>query len=31
MTAPVTIDSQDLRDRLGSAAPPRVLDVRTPG
>ena len=31
MTAPATIDSQDLSDRLGSAAPPRVLDVRTPG
>jgi rhodanese-related sulfurtransferase len=31
MTAPATIDSQDLSDRLSSAAPPRVLDVRTPG
>lgn len=31
MTAPTTIDSQDLRERLNSAAPPRVLDVRTPG
>jgi rhodanese-related sulfurtransferase len=31
MTAPVTIDSQDLSERLSSAAPPRVLDVRTPG
>ena len=31
MTAPATIDSQDLRERLSSAAPPRVLDVRTPG
>ena len=31
MTAPATIDSQDLSERLGSAAPPRVLDVRTPG
>jgi len=30
MTAPATIDSQDLSDRLSSAAPPRVLDVRTP-
>ncbi|MCI4675197.1 rhodanese-like domain-containing protein [Candidatus Mycolicibacterium alkanivorans] len=31
MTAPATIDSQDLSDRLGSASPPRILDVRTPG
>lgn len=31
MTSPATIDSQDLSDRLGSAVPPRVLDVRTPG
>jgi rhodanese-related sulfurtransferase len=31
MTAPATIDSQDLSERLGSAAPPRVIDVRTPG
>ncbi|HEX9832514.1 MAG TPA: rhodanese-like domain-containing protein [Mycobacterium sp.] len=31
MTAPATIDSQCLRDLLGSATPPRVLDVRTPG
>jgi rhodanese-related sulfurtransferase len=31
MTAPATIDSQDLNARLSSAAPPRVLDVRTPG
>jgi rhodanese-related sulfurtransferase len=31
MTAPTTIDSQDLSERLTSAAPPRVLDVRTPG
>lgn len=31
MTAATTIDSQDLRERLGSPAPPRVLDVRTPG
>ena len=31
MTAPATIDSQDLSERLSSAAPPRVLDVRTPG
>jgi len=30
MTAPTTIDSHDLRERLNSAAPPRVLDVRTP-
>ncbi|WP_179468394.1 rhodanese-like domain-containing protein [Mycolicibacterium vinylchloridicum] len=31
MTAPATIDSQDLRERLSSVEPPRVLDVRTPG
>jgi len=31
MSAPATIDSQHLSVRLGSAAPPRVLDVRTPG
>ncbi|MCH9667953.1 MAG: rhodanese-like domain-containing protein [Actinomycetia bacterium] len=31
MTAPAIIDSQDLSDLLGSALPPRVLDVRTPG
>lgn len=31
MTVPVAIDSHDLRERLGSATPPRVLDVRTPG
>ena len=31
MTATTTIDSQDLSERLSSAAPPRVLDVRTPG
>jgi rhodanese-related sulfurtransferase len=31
MTSPSAIDSQDLRERLGSTAPPRVLDVRTPG
>ena len=31
MTAPASIDSRDLNDRLSSAAPPRVLDVRTPG
>src|SRR4249919_1271577 len=31
MTAPATIDSLDLRERLSSATPPRVLDVRTPG
>ena len=31
MTSPATIDSQDLRERLSSTAPPRVIDVRTPG
>lgn len=31
MAAPTTIDSQDLSERLSSTAPPRVLDVRTPG
>jgi len=31
MTATATIDSQNLSDRLGSAVPPRILDVRTPG
>jgi rhodanese-related sulfurtransferase len=31
MTAPITIDPQDLSERLKSAAPPRILDVRTPG
>jgi rhodanese-related sulfurtransferase len=31
MTAPATIDSHELRKRLDSAAPLRVLDVRTPG
>ena len=31
MAAPATIDSQNLSERLESAAPPRVLDVRTPG
>ena len=31
MTAPVTIDSHDLSQMLGSATPPRVIDVRTPG
>ncbi|MBV5242277.1 MULTISPECIES: rhodanese-like domain-containing protein [Mycolicibacterium] len=31
MTAPVTIDSHDLSQMLGSPTPPRVLDVRTPG
>ncbi len=31
MTAPATIDSHDLSRLLGSATPPRVLDVRTPG
>jgi len=30
-STPATIDSQDLRLLLDSAAPPRVLDVRTPG
>jgi rhodanese-related sulfurtransferase len=28
---PATIDSADLRSLLDSSAPPRVLDVRTPG
>lgn len=31
MTAPATIDSHALRERLSSAAPPRILDVRTAG
>lgn len=31
MTTTATIDSQNLSKRLASAAPPRVLDVRTPG
>lgn len=31
MTAPATIDSHNLSQMLGSATPPRVLDVRTPG
>ncbi len=31
MTAPATIDSHNLNQMLGSATPPRVLDVRTPG
>ncbi|TQR88369.1 rhodanese-like domain-containing protein [Mycobacterium hodleri] len=31
MTTTATIDSQKLSERLGSATPPRVLDVRTPG
>ncbi|MGV0644154.1 rhodanese-like domain-containing protein [Mycolicibacterium sp. XJ2546] len=31
MTAPMTIDCQDLSQLLASDAPPRVLDVRTPG
>lgn len=31
MTAPASIDSHDLNQMLGSVAPPRVLDVRTPG
>lgn len=31
MTTTATIDSQNLSERLGSATPPRVLDVRTPG
>ncbi len=30
-STPVTIDSPALRAQLDSAAPPRVLDVRTPG
>jgi rhodanese-related sulfurtransferase len=31
MSAPTAIDSQHLSERLTSAAPPLVLDVRTPG
>ncbi len=32
MTAPAaTIDSHDLSERLRSASPPRIIDVRTPG
>src|SRR6478735_4912768 len=31
MTSTATIDSHNLSDRLASASPPRVLDVRTPG
>lgn len=31
MTAPTTIDPQNLSELLDSATPPRVLDVRTPG
>lgn len=31
MTAPTTIDSQNLSELLESATPPRMLDVRTPG
>ncbi len=31
MPAPATIDSRALSDRLSSAAPPRILDVRTAG
>lgn len=31
MTTPITIDSHDLRERLSSTAPPRILDVRTVG
>lgn len=31
MTTPATIDPQALDDMLRSTAPPRVLDVRTPG
>ena len=31
MSAPATINSQDLNQLLGSPAPPRILDVRTPG
>jgi rhodanese-related sulfurtransferase len=30
-STPATIDSQELRALMGSVAPPRVLDVRTPG
>ena len=31
MTAPATINSRDLNELLSSVAPPRVLDVRSPG
>ena len=31
MIAPAAIDSQHLNELLGSANPPRVLDVRTAG
>jgi rhodanese-related sulfurtransferase len=31
MTSPATIDSHTLRERLSSSAPPRIIDVRTPG
>ncbi|MCF6391059.1 rhodanese-like domain-containing protein [Mycobacterium sp. MBM] len=31
MTTPASIDSHTLHQRLDSASPPRVLDVRTPG
>jgi rhodanese-related sulfurtransferase len=31
MTTPAIIESHDLRERLNSAAPPRIIDVRTPG
>lgn len=31
MTAPATIDSHTLHERLGSPVPPRVVDVRTAG
>ena len=31
MTAPAIIDPQNLNDLCGSANPPRLLDVRTPG
>ncbi|MCV7433425.1 rhodanese-like domain-containing protein [Mycolicibacterium bacteremicum] len=31
MTPPVNIDPQTLQEMLASGAPPRVLDVRTPG
>jgi rhodanese-related sulfurtransferase len=31
MTTLATIGSQDLRDMLSSPAPPRIIDVRTPG
>ncbi|MGK2880005.1 MAG: rhodanese-like domain-containing protein [Mycobacterium sp.] len=31
MSAPSTINPHELRERLSSSTPPRVLDVRTPG